>query len=121
MSEESIENYNKQVTDYWLKSADPRYLPAVKWIIENDHFLFPLDGENAINHHARILTAYAFQTESAEIADLKAKLDAVRDRLRDVRYKLHDNASDCGWCADGADGVNSVLAIIDGTEATDAD
>lgn len=60
---------------------------ARSWIVDNDHFLFPLDGEDEMNHHARILVAYSFFENESLLAKVKlyeallAKLGYMHEML----------------------------------------
>lgn len=63
---------------YLAAQRQDRIDRAIKWIQDNDHFLFPLKGESALNHHARILMAYSYFEN-----------DLVRNAVEPIDMILH--------------------------------
>ena len=75
-----------------LPEREQKLVLARAWILKNDHFLLPLDGESDFNHHARILMTYAFQYNY----DLTIRL-AKAERERDIYKRAVEHYADVGF------------------------
>jgi hypothetical protein len=74
MKIDAMERFNN------LPEREQKLTLARAWIMTNDHFLFPLEGETDLNHHARILTVYAAMYH----ASLTSRVEALETKLQEA-------------------------------------